>query len=654
MVRPLGTLFSQLRVQAILIALVPIVVLAAMLAYTVSTRAAIGRTAFWADHTQRVILANDALQNAFSQEDDVATSYRRADDARDVAAFRAAVREVRRRVATLVSEADATPGERRYAGIFATAVDTGSAFLARYFYAARRGDSATMKAMIASPATAKLSATLVTAKRDVDRAERVIAVNALASTSLYLRRFSAILLGTLLGGMVLFLALAVAFAIHVARRAERLRTNAEELLRGEHPDPLPGDDEIAGAEREYRTILTRMQQEHNNATVLQRALLPQNLPQVPGVRIDASYTPSLAGADVGGDWYDVFLLGDGRLCISVGDVSGHGLQAASTMAQMRQSVRMAARLYEQPSEVLQAVNRAACDDSGPLVTLFYGELSLTSGVLRYASAGHPMPITVRATGVVEQITGGGLIMGADRRAEYRQHSLSLDAGSAIVVFTDGVVEVDRKLGRDYSAGVERLIDIVNREYYNATENIANVILRDVLDGSVPGDDAAVLFIGITDIGFARVNTVKTWTIDARSASAARRAKRAFLWHLGEFASDGTDLSAPELIFGELVGNVARHTPGSAEITLEIMEDGAFLHVADEGQPIVHAVAQPDALAEGGRGLLLVENLARALTIARTRRGNRVTAELPIMLDRREPSPRVPRRFQRRRVAQASS
>jgi len=159
----------------------------------------------------------------------------------------------------------------------------------------------------------------------------------------------------------------------------------------------------------------------------------------------------------------------------------------------------------------------------------------------------------------------------------------------------------------------------------------------------------VLFIAVTDVGFARTTTTKTWAVDARSAAAARRAKRAFLWHLGEFASDGTDLSTSELIFGELVGNVARHTPGRAEITLELVGDNALLHVVDEGPPIVHAVARPEDFAEGGRGLLLVKSLARELTIGRTIGGNQVTAELPITLNRREIGPRAPARIERQRM-----
>ncbi len=613
-------LLSQIRFQAIVVALVPVAVLAAIFAYTLGARDAASATVFWADHTQRVLVANDALMTAFN--DEIRT--------RGTAGFAGAKRAVARRSATLLAVADATPAERRQARAYVDGVNAASRLLA------------------SSPPTPALLTRLTIMKRNVDRSERIIAINALRQASDHLARFSEVLLWTLVGGVILFLTLGVAFGSHVWLRARLLGLNARDLRAGKDPNPLGGEDELSVAEREYRGVLDKLQQEHKNVTLLQRALLPQNLPQVPGVRIDASYMPSASDADVGGDWYDVFTLADGRLGISVGDVAGHGLQAASTMAQMRQSVRMAARLYDQPTDVLQAVNRVVCDELAALVTLFYGELSLTSGLFVYASAGHPLPITVQATGVVEQISGGGLIMGADRRTEYRQYSMTLDAGSALVLFTDGLVESGRP-AYDYDAGVHRLIYVVNREYYSASENIAQAILRGALEGRPQLDDAAVLFIAVTDIGFERTSTTNTWTIDARSAAAARRAKRAFLWHLGEFASDGTDLSTSELIFGELVGNVARHTPGRAEITLELVGNNALLHVADEGPPIVHAVARPEDYAEGGRGLLLVKSLAGALTIGRTIGGNQVTAELPITLSRREIGPRAPARMERRRM-----
>jgi anti-sigma regulatory factor (Ser/Thr protein kinase)/CHASE3 domain sensor protein len=645
-------MLSQIRFQAILVALIPLTVLAAILAYALATRGTTADTAYWSQHTQRVLSQSDALMESFSDANRAVFGYERWHDTRDMAQFYAAMKDIEPRIAALDALTAGYPQERRVARGLSAVIERADRFLLRYTRFERAGNTAQLRVMATAKSTQALAAGLVDAKRNLDAYEHRLALRKLDAFSTSLSWFSNVLLVALIGGIALYLAAAAALTVHLARRSSRLRSNAEALLRGESPPALRGNDELAWADREYRSVFVRLREEHNNAALLQRALLPQNLPSIPGVRIDASYAPSASGSDVGGDWYDVFPLGDGRLGISVGDVAGHGLQAASRMALMRQSVRMAARLCDGPAEVLQVVNRVAYEDGSPLLTIFYGELALTDGLMRYAVAGHPMPITVRASGIVEQLQGEGLIIGADRRVEYREYSIVLDAGTALVLFTDGLIEDGRKAGRDYSAGVERLLDVVNRQYYSAAENIAYAIQRDVLEGRPPIDDAAVLFIGVTDLGAARSAATKTWTIDARMSSAARRAKRAFLWHLGEFAADGADLSESELIFGELVGNVARHTAGTAEISLEILGKRAFLHVCDRGAPIVHDAHQPEEFAESGRGLLLVKNLAKHVEIARTQVGNRITAELPITLERADVAVVTPRRTHRRRTAHA--
>jgi anti-sigma regulatory factor (Ser/Thr protein kinase) len=624
---------KQIRVQAVLVALVPVLVLASILGFALRTRGTTSDTAYWAAHTRSVLSASDAYIAAFTAENDAAATYRRDHDRADSAAFRRGQARVKATTLRLVAAGKASQAERaQVQSLLATGRDA-DAVLERYVNALRAGDNARAKRIAQAVATTKIGLQLHARWEALQNGERETALVKLETFNDVVRHFSQVLTFSLVAGMLLFLAVALALGTRVGMRLRSLRENAERLRRGENPSPLAGDDEFAVADREYRAVLERWREEHNNATLLQRALLPQRLPSVPGIRIDASYAPSSNQSVIGGDWYDVFPLGDGRLGISVGDVAGHGLHAATTMALMRQSVRTAARLSDGPAHVLQSVNRIAYDDNTPLVTIFYGELSLATGVLRYAVAGHPTPITVRASGDVEQMNGAGLIMGVDRRVEYEEYETLLDAGSGIVLFTDGLVEEDCRDGRDYAAGMARLIDVVNRQYYSATENIAHAIQRDVLNGRAPQDDAAVLFIGITDLGMPRAASSRTWKIQATQPSAARRAKRAFLWYLGEFADEGSDLSESELIFGELVGNVARHTPGVAEITLEIAGSRAYLHICDEGKPIARAAGGPDAFAESGRGLLLVESLAHSLTIERTPRGNRIIAELPLTLDR---------------------
>jgi hypothetical protein len=211
-------MLSQIRFQAIVVALVPIAVLAAMLAYTIATRNSTAVTAFWADHTQRAIEANYALMNALTEETHTVSLYRRTNDARDEAAFVHAAQEVNRRAAALLAVADATPTEAHQAQVYVSTVDAENRFLTRLMAAQRRGDTVAIRALESAPATQQLSAQLNIAKRDVDKSERILAVTALRTASNYLTRFSTIILAMLLGGVVLFLILAVGFGGHVCAR----------------------------------------------------------------------------------------------------------------------------------------------------------------------------------------------------------------------------------------------------------------------------------------------------------------------------------------------------------------------------------------------------------------------------------------------------
>jgi anti-sigma regulatory factor (Ser/Thr protein kinase) len=105
--------------------------------------------------------------------------------------------------------------------------------------------------------------------------------------------------------------------------------------------------------------------------------------------------------------------------------------------------------------------------------------------------------------------------------------------------------------------------------------------------------------------------------------------------LGQYAHPGADLSSVELIFGELLGNVTRHTPGYAEVTLDLEDSKAVLHVCDRGSAFDPTPAPADVFAEGGRGLFLIRSLADDLRVERMNGGNRVSATLPITLDRHE-------------------
>lgn len=262
-----------------------------------------------------------------------------------------------------------------------------------------------------------------------------------------------------------------------------------------------------------------------------------------------------------------------------------------------------------------------------MVTAFFGVLDLADGTLRYATAGHPSPIVATPDRDLVLLKGSGVALGIYRRFDFATQETRLGLGSALVLYTDGMVEAER----DYDAGMVALENAVRTEAFSVGGNIARQILERAFGPVEPKDDAAVLFIGITDLNAAQAPPrLQTWRLDAKDESSAHRVKRALLWHLGELAAPSSDFASAEAIIGELVSNVARHTPGEAEVTLECNERGATLHVSDRGRAFrstgEHA---PDVLAEGGRGLFLVRALARDFEVVHTGEGNRVSVVLPV-------------------------
>ena len=442
---------------------------------------------------------------------------------------------------------------------------------------------------------------------------------------------------------LLSLFVAAHFGVRIVRRLQQLADNAQRLGAGETPETIGGSDEIAQLDNAYREMALRIHQtlhereealeayrrEHVVASTLQRAMLPQRLPQIAGLRIDTAYVPAAGGTEIGGDWYDVFEVSKRLVGISVGDVAGHGLRAATVMGAVRQSIRTAARDDDEPSSVLRRVNRVLCADEGTsVVTAFFGLLDLGTGTLRYALAGHPPPMVVRGP-KVELLPGEGFVLGVDPRVRFQTFRAELDVGSGLVLYTDGIVEAER----DYFKGMSQLEEAVGAECRDPSPNIAEGIQRRVFSHAVPRDDSALLFIGITGLSVEPPSPERQgWRLDARDEVSAHRVKRAVLWQLGGFASGDADLGAIEAIFGELLSNVKRHTPGPADITLERGADGAVLSFDDEGPPFTINGHMPDLMAESGRGLFMLRALARDVSVERIGTRNHVAVALPLEPD----------------------
>lgn len=248
-------------------------------------------------------------------------------------------------------------------------------------------------------------------------------------------------------------------------------------------------------ERERRE---RAQQERRQAEtlarILQRSLLPERLPELPGLTLAARYLPGVAGVQVGGDWYDVIALPDDRVGVAIGDVTGRGVRAAASMGQLRMALRACAVEESSPAAVVQRVNRLACQLlPGEMATLVYLVLDPPAGALRLVNAGHPPPLLVPAGGDAMFLEDTpSPLLGHDRSIDYREREVALEPAATLLLYTDGLV--DRK---DLSIidGMPRLRAAASTAAADVETLCENVIATLLPDG--PTDDVALLALRAT-------------------------------------------------------------------------------------------------------------------------------------------------------------
>jgi serine phosphatase RsbU (regulator of sigma subunit) len=202
----------------------------------------------------------------------------------------------------------------------------------------------------------------------------------------------------------------------------------------------------------------RIEHELRLARMIQQSLLPRSLPTLPGWQIAAHYRPARA---VGGDYYDCLLLPDGRLGLAIGDVTDKGVPAALVMASTRSILRGIAEHGAAPAEVLERTNDLLCQDipAKMFVTCFYAIVDLGSGHVRFANAGHVLPLWRHASGVSE-LHASGMPLGALPGMRYQEGEITLAPGESLLFHSDGVAEA-RNMARELF-GFERLHELVGQ------------------------------------------------------------------------------------------------------------------------------------------------------------------------------------------------
>jgi PAS domain S-box-containing protein len=343
------------------------------------------------------------------------------------------------------------------------------------------------------------------------------------------------------------------------------------------------------------------QHERKWSTTFQRAVLPLNLPEVTGLKFDALYEPGLADAQVGGDWYDAVRLLDGRVLVTIGDVGGRGLEAAVVVGVVRQIMRGIAQLHADPALVLDAADRAlAVEYPDVYVTAWVGILDLVTRTITYSCAGHPPTLLAAADGSVRELGSPALPIGLREGLRGESDMVSWSNGDTLILYTDGLTEATR----DVLTGIALLEEAARQLGPSLWHNPAEEIKRIVIPGGSV-DDVAILVLRVDFATFEQ--HVDRWHLDVRDAVAATALRMQFTASLAHRDFSPEDIANAELVFGELIGNVVRHTRGSWQVDIVIDHSGprTVLHVLDSGAGFSYVSRLPDPYCESGRGLFLI-------------------------------------------------
>ena len=237
----------------------------------------------------------------------------------------------------------------------------------------------------------------------------------------------------------------------------------------------------------------RVAREHDEARLIQRALLPATMPDVAGCRLAARWTPA---SGIGGDCYDVLRFSETRVAISIADVVGKGLPAALLMSNLQAAVRAFATAAAEPQDVCASVNRLLCRNisAGKFVTFCYAVVDTSSRRVSYANAGHFPPILVHADGRVERLVTTGLVLGVTADWTYSTRETTLPRGARLVFFTDGLTEAVTPDGDEF--GDDRLVDLIRTNRGRSADDLVRIAMDAVQSWTGGGfqDDATLIVV----------------------------------------------------------------------------------------------------------------------------------------------------------------
>jgi serine phosphatase RsbU (regulator of sigma subunit)/DNA-binding response OmpR family regulator/anti-sigma regulatory factor (Ser/Thr protein kinase) len=358
------------------------------------------------------------------------------------------------------------------------------------------------------------------------------------------------------------------------------------------------------------------EREHGLVETLQHHLLPDRLPQVPGLLMAARYRPGERAAQVGGDWYDAIILPDEGLGLVIGDVVGHGIGAATMMGELRAALRAyAVTEPRSPGRVLAQLNSLVNGTHGAMVaTLLYMVIDADGSRVVFASAGHPPPLLMTSDGSTRFLEYRfAAPLGATSYPDFEDWESELDPGSTVLLYTDGLVERRRET---IDVGLERLSRAM-REGPADLEQLCSDILARVQQGAGIQDDIALLAVR----RLQQASESLDLELPAEPASVPLSRHRLERW-LSNFDACPDDVFAITLAANEACSNAIEHAYGpqsgsTFRLLAKRSSDVIVIKVSDSGR------WRTPRGSERGRGLRIIGHLMDAVDVQRTATGTTV-------------------------------
>ncbi|MGI9019099.1 MAG: ATP-binding SpoIIE family protein phosphatase [Solirubrobacterales bacterium] len=395
-----------------------------------------------------------------------------------------------------------------------------------------------------------------------------------------------------------------------------------ELSRGQTPSPADapaeaegtgGGDAIIGAALEgLRRAAREVEVERSVTATLQQSVLRERLPDIPGMSFAARYLPGSSEAEIGGDWYDVIPLRDGKAGMVIGDVVGRGIAAAARMAHLQSAVRAYALEGLRPSVVLERTDAFAQElERRGMATMQYGVLDPETGNLRFASAGHPPPLILRPGGAAVFAEGRpGSPLGTVTFPSYEESVMALEPGSVVLLYTDGLVE---RPTVPLSDGLGALAEAAKG--MTDPSEICRILPGRVLEGRST-DDIALLAIRLEPLPADHISL--SLPAESRSLATLRRVLGRWLKAAG---AGETEIYETLVAVGEACANAIAHAYPAGDASFEI----AASRLGPELEVVVRDFGswRSSRGEERRRGLTLMEQLMEEVEIDKGEGGTTV-------------------------------